>query len=48
VTAAHWDAFLLQAQSNVPEPPIPPPGGEFDYERLARAHEAFAAVLRGG
>jgi len=48
VTAAHWDAFLLQAQSNVPEPPIPPPGGEFDWERLARAHEAFAAVLRGG
>ena len=47
VTAAHWDAFILNAAGTEPEPPLPPPGGEFDWERLARAHEAFAAVARG-
>ena len=49
---AHWDEFVLTCESDDPEPPEPPvpppPGGEFDWERLARAHEAFAAVLRGG
>ena len=45
---AHWDEFVLTYEGT-PEPPVPPPpsGGEFDWERLARAHEAFAAVLRG-
>ena len=49
VTAAFWDAFTLYSEGTEPEPPTPPPsGGEFDYERLARAHEAFAAVCRDG
>ena len=46
---AYLDACSLTIAGGEPAPPVPPPpGGEFDWERLARAHEAFAAVLRGG
>ena len=45
---AYLDACSLTIAGDEPEPPVPPPpGGEFDWERLARAHEAFAAVCRG-
>ena len=47
----HNDCYLdkcsLTITGGEPAPPVPPPpGGEFDWERLAQAHEAFAAVLR--